>query len=73
MSVLDVVFGHTFPEARGTCGFCGREENGYAKKDSSGKWVAACWKCVKPANAGAAQTKRKMVGTVYTDTDADKG
>ena len=62
---------YTFPEERGVCGFCGKEENGYAKKDENGKWQAACWKCVRPEGAGAAQPKRKLVGTVFTDADAD--
>lgn len=39
---------HTTPENRGVCGFCGKEEGGYAKQ-KNGVWVAACWNCVKPA------------------------
>ena len=62
---------YTFPDGRGTCGFCGKEEGGYAKKDAAGKWQAACWKCVRPAEVGASQVKRKIVGTVFTDVDAD--
>lgn len=62
---------YTFPEDRGVCGFCGKEENGYAKKDAKGNWQPACWPCVRPASAGAAQSKRTTVGTVYTDVDAD--
>ena len=61
---------HTDPENRGVCGFCGNEEEGYAKP-KDGIWVAACWKCVRPAAAGAAQPKRKIIGTVYTDRDED--
>jgi len=62
---------YTGPENRGTCGFCGGEEGGYAKKDDNGKWQAACWPCVRPGGAGAAQPKRKLVGTVFTDVDSD--
>lgn len=58
------------PENRGKCGFCGKEENGYAKQ-KDGKWVAACWKCIRPASAGAAQPKRNPVGTVFTQKDED--
>lgn len=73
MSVkLESALEHTWPDARGTCGFCGKEENGYAKRDATGKWLAACWKCVRPEGAGAAQPKRQQVGTVYTeDLDAE--
>lgn len=61
----------TWPGSRGTCGFCGKEENGYAKKDEKGEWQAACWACVRPAASGAAQPKRTLVGTVFTDTDSE--
>jgi len=57
----------TSPDNRGKCGFCGKEEGGYAKRDANGKWQPACWPCVKPASSGAAQTKRATVGTVYTE------
>lgn len=40
---------HTDPETRGKCGFCGKEENGYAIRDGQGKFKAACWKCCKKA------------------------
>jgi|SRR5665213_50606 len=30
------------------CGFCGKPDQGYAKKDKNGKWKPACWACVKP-------------------------
>ena len=66
---LEPALAYTFPEDRGVCGFCGKEENGYAKKDANGKWQAACWKCVKPASAGAAQPKRQTVGTVFTEVN----
>lgn len=63
---------YTTPENRGVCGFCGGEEGGYAKRGPDGKFHAACWPCVKPEGTGAAQTKRKPVGTVYTeDLDLD--
>ena len=68
----DPALDYTGPENRGVCGFCGKEENGYAKRDADGKWQAACWPCVKPATFGAPQPKREMVGTVYTDVDADE-
>ena len=70
--MVDKELEHTWPDARGKCGFCGKEENGYAKQDSSGKWRAACWSCVRPEKAGAPQPKRQTVGTVYTDIDADE-
>jgi hypothetical protein len=63
---------YTGPENRGECGFCHKEEGGYAKKDADGTWQAACWLCVKPESSGAAQTKRAPVGSTFTDTnDAD--
>lgn len=62
---------YTFPGERGECGFCGKEEGGYAKKDANGDWQAACWPCVRPLVVGASQVKRKFVGTVYTDVNAD--
>lgn len=68
---MSKAFDYTFPGERGVCGFCGKEENGYAKKDPSGTWAAACWPCVRPTAAGAAQPKRNTVGTTYTDVDAD--
>lgn len=60
---------YTFPDRRGKCGLCGKSENGYAKRNSAGKWVAACWLCVRPTSSGSAQTKRKTVGTVFTDEE----
>jgi hypothetical protein len=63
---------YTGPENRGKCGFCGKEEGGYAKKDANGEWQAACWPCVKPKNATAVQSKRNLVGTAFTDTSDDK-
>ena len=50
---MDPALVYTFPEDRGKCGFCGKEENGYAKKDENGKWQAACWECVKPKHKEA--------------------
>jgi hypothetical protein len=67
---LEAAVAYTFPEERGVCGFCGDAEGGYAKR-KDGQWQAACWKCVKPETAGATQSKRKLVGTIYTDVDAD--
>lgn len=68
LAILD----YTGPENRGTCGFCGGEEGGYAKNDDNGTWQAACWPCVRPETAGLAQPKRNIVGTVFTDTEDDK-
>lgn len=62
---------YTTPENRGVCSFCGREENGYAKKDAKGNWQPACWPCVKPESSGAAQPKRNPVGSVFTEPDKD--
>lgn len=67
----DIALSHTWPDERGECGFCGKEENGYAKKDANGEWQAACWPCVRPTEASAPQPKRKPVGTVFTDPDLD--
>lgn len=68
----DLATAYSFPEDRGSCGFCGKEENGYAKRDDSGNWLSACWPCVKPENAGASQQKRTPVGTTFTeDLDAE--
>ena len=58
---------YTFPEARGVCGFCGEEENGYAMRDANGKFKAACWKCVTKDRVVSPQEKRKPVGTVFTE------
>lgn len=61
---------HTFPETRGTCGFCGGDEGGYAAQ-KDGKWVAACWLCIKPVPQEP--QKRKVVGAViHDDLDADE-
>jgi len=61
----------TSPDNRGKCGFCGKEEGGYARKDANGTWQPACWNCVKPAQK-TVQEKRKSVGTVFTeDLDTD--
>lgn len=38
---------HSFKQ--GTCGFCGKKEEGYAKRDVDGNWKPSCWACVKPA------------------------
>jgi hypothetical protein len=32
------------------CGFCGKPDEGYAKKDKDGKWKPSCWACVRPKN-----------------------
>jgi hypothetical protein len=69
---LDSALAYTFPEERGVCGFCGKEEGGYAKRDSNGKWQAACWKCVKPEHAGSSQVKRETVGTAFTETSVEE-
>jgi hypothetical protein len=63
---------YTTPEDRGVCGFCGKEENGYAMKDSDGKFKSACWNCIKKDRVISDQPKREQVGTAYTeDLDAD--
>ena len=69
--VIDPGTEWTDPDHRGVCGFCGKEEGGYAKRDANGKWTAACWPCVRPTGARAPQAKRATVGTVYTDVDAE--
>lgn len=62
----------TSPDNRGVCGFCGKAEGGYAKRDANGKWQPACWPCVKPATSVVPE-KRKPVGTVFTeDLDAEE-
>ena len=66
--MVDTALDYTGPENRGVCGFCGKEENGYAKRDANGNWQAACWPCVKPAGR-MKQEKRVQVGTTYTDVD----
>jgi hypothetical protein len=63
---------YTFPENRGTCGFCGEPEDGYAKKDNAGRFQAACWPCINKDRVISDQPKRKPVGTVFTeDLDTD--
>ena len=56
---------HTWPDSRGECGFCHKEEGGYAKQDERGVWQAACWNCIKPEPLPP--QKRKLVGTVFTE------
>jgi hypothetical protein len=68
----DTATDYTFPEDRGVCGFCGKEENGYAKRDANGEWQAACWLCVRPENSTTTQSKRATVGTVFTDVNTDE-
>jgi hypothetical protein len=60
---------YTEPGSRGVCGFCGKDEQGYAKKDSKNVWQASCWACVKPEKVGASQVKRETVGTVFTEEE----
>lgn len=64
----DAARAYTSPENRGLCGFCGKEEGGYAKQDSKGKWQAACWPCVRPAAANAPQPKRHMIRSLTTNS-----
>ena len=62
----------TSPDARGICGFCGGEENGYALRAEDGTWKPACWPCAKPKNPPVIVTKKAQVGTTYTeDLDAE--
>lgn len=64
---------YTFTEDRGTCGFCGKEENGYAKRNANGEFQAACWACVNKDRVISEQQKRKPVGTTFTeDKDLDE-
>lgn len=61
---------YTFPENRGKCGFCGKEEGGYAKQNANGKWQPACWPCVRPEPQPV--QKRAQIGTVFNeDLDID--
>lgn len=72
MPIADAI-GYTFPDARGICGFCGGEENGYAKRDDNGKMKAACWSCINKDRILVEQQKRKKVGTIFTeDLDVEK-
>lgn len=48
VAVLDFELAHTETDARGKCGFCGKEENVYAKQSAGGKWKACCWNCIRP-------------------------
>ena len=68
---MDPALEYTSPENRGVCGFCGGEEGGYAKKDSNGKWRAACWACVKPADSDNPQPKRKKAAPPPPEIDMD--
>lgn len=57
----------TSPDNRGVCGFCGKPEGGYALRAEDGTWKPACWPCAKPKNPPPHQTKKKPVGTVFTE------
>lgn len=63
MSTIEPGTEWTAPDNRGTCKFCGEEENGYAKQDAKGKWHPACWLCVKPKNPPAPMKPRKKIVT----------
>ncbi len=62
----------TSPEKRGVCGFCGKEEGGYAKKDAYGKWQPACWPCARPKNPPPPMKKRATIRIVYTEIEVDE-
>lgn len=66
VAVMDFELEYTTPESRGACGFCGKEENGYAKRDEKGNWKACCWKCIKPDVIPPDPVRRK-VGTVHEE------
>jgi hypothetical protein len=72
VAVLDFELAHTEIDARGKCGFCGKEENGYAKRTASGEWRASCWNCIRPnpADIPPMQSRRK-VGTVHEEPVED--
>jgi hypothetical protein len=70
---LDPALAYTSPENRGICCFCGKEEGGYAKRGTNGQWWAACWSCVKPAQANALQPKRKQIGTIFMEDGVTAG
>ncbi len=57
----------TSPDNRGICGFCGKPEGGYARRDADGTWQPACWPCVKPNPQPPPMKKRATIGTVFTD------
>lgn len=62
----------TSPEDRGTCGFCGKSEGGYAKKDANGVMQPACWPCVSKGLEPVPVQKRAAVGVTRTeDLDTD--
>jgi hypothetical protein len=62
---------YTSPEDRGTCGFCGKPEDGYTKRDANGKQTASCWACINKERVISDQPKRQLVGTTFTP-DADE-
>ena len=71
MNITDPALVYTSPDNRGKCGFCGKGEQGYAKRDTDGKFRASCWFCVKPLVLLEPQ-KRKQVGSIqYEDLDTD--
>lgn len=67
----DPALQHTEPETRGVCGFCGKEEGGYAAQ-KNGKWVAACWDCVKPTQPGPPQKRNPVGSLLQTAPEEDK-
>jgi len=68
--ITDPALEYTSPEDRGKCGFCGKGEGGYAKQ-KNGKWVPACWNCIKPEPQ--APQKRNLVGSILEeDRDAEE-
>ena len=54
------------------CGFCGKEEHGYAKQDAKGRWKPACWSCVKPTKTLPPVVRRNRkgyLGTIKRESD----
>lgn len=64
---------YTGPDNRGVCGFCGKLEDGYAMRDGTGMFQAACWPCVNKGREIVPQPKRNPVGITFTeDLDTDE-
>jgi hypothetical protein len=54
------------------CGFCGKDDEGYAKQDKDGRWKPACWTCVKPKGKMANPVRKIAVESPpMEDLDTD--
>lgn len=68
--MISVEEGTEHTDKLGKCGFCKKEEGGYAKRDTKGNWRPACWPCVRPVKTSEPKirkNRRGYLGTIAHD------